>query len=332
MVVCCSRLYVSYASGDLCLCVLLSADRKDFEEAFCYGLRKSGIGRSYVISKLKKYPKFQAYSYCYTRDLASRYFGILNPITFMFVYIGTTLSDLSDITHGWHEISKTRWMFMAFCLTISGAKRGRPAPGEHREAREPDGEESGERGHLTKWKALDYEPIKKALWYGQQTGTPMDHDRILLELYPRLTGDEIRGLFAPPPWEALKGSLSKKKNRVDADKIAALTAWHRLTAKLETRFVEASFRNLLMVMRRTYGPLSQRPDGEEVLVLRVQTLSIGYYFMVFASSTFGVNNRIRNQRYQGFEDDQIKKKKAVVSSFQPSLFASFLKMAKDGFW
>lgn len=26
------------------------------------------------------------------------------------------------------------------------------------------------------------------------------NDRILLELVPRLTGDEIRGLFAPPPF------------------------------------------------------------------------------------------------------------------------------------
>ncbi|KAJ0781902.1 putative transmembrane protein TMEM64 [Helianthus annuus] len=43
----------------------------------------------------------------------------LQPITFVFVYIGTTLKDLSDVTHGWHGISKTRWMFMALGLTIS---------------------------------------------------------------------------------------------------------------------------------------------------------------------------------------------------------------------
>ncbi|KAL8214923.1 hypothetical protein R6Q59_020372 [Mikania micrantha] len=109
------------------------------------------IGRSYVISKLKKYPKFQAIAIAIQRSgfkivLLLRFvpllpFNVLNyllsvtpvrlweymlatwlgmmPITFMFVYIGTTLSDLSDITHGWHEISKTRWMFMAFGLTIS---------------------------------------------------------------------------------------------------------------------------------------------------------------------------------------------------------------------
>ncbi|KAJ6897583.1 hypothetical protein NC652_024399 [Populus alba x Populus x berolinensis] len=34
---------------------------------------------------------------------------ILMPITLAFVYIGTTLKDLSDVTHGWSEFSTTRW-------------------------------------------------------------------------------------------------------------------------------------------------------------------------------------------------------------------------------
>lgn len=109
------------------------------------------IGRSYVISKLKKYPKFLAIAIAIKRSgfkivLLLRFvpllpFNVLNyllsvtpvplweymlatwlgmmPITFVFVYIGTTLKDLSDVTHGWHEISKTRWIFMAFGLIIS---------------------------------------------------------------------------------------------------------------------------------------------------------------------------------------------------------------------
>ncbi|GMN48763.1 hypothetical protein TIFTF001_017919 [Ficus carica] len=49
------------------------------------------------------------------------------PITFALVYVGTTLKDLSDVTHGWHEMSKTNWafvalgfgmsMFLLFCIT-----------------------------------------------------------------------------------------------------------------------------------------------------------------------------------------------------------------------
>ncbi|KAJ6897584.1 hypothetical protein NC652_024399 [Populus alba x Populus x berolinensis] len=33
------------------------------------------------------------------------------PITLAFVYIGTTLKDLSDVTHGWSEFSTTRCGF-----------------------------------------------------------------------------------------------------------------------------------------------------------------------------------------------------------------------------
>ncbi|GJX07525.1 SNARE associated Golgi protein [Tanacetum coccineum] len=109
------------------------------------------IGRSYVISKLRKYPKFQAIAIAIQRSgfkivLLLRFvpllpFNVLNyllsvtpvplweymlatwlgmmPITFVFVYIGTTLKDLSDVTHGWHDISKTRWIFMASGLVTS---------------------------------------------------------------------------------------------------------------------------------------------------------------------------------------------------------------------
>lgn len=34
------------------------------------------------------------------------------PITFALVYVGTTLKDLSDVTHGWHEFSKTRLVML----------------------------------------------------------------------------------------------------------------------------------------------------------------------------------------------------------------------------
>ena len=35
---------------------------------------------------------------------------LLQPITLALVYVGTTLKDLSDVTHGWGEFSKTRWV------------------------------------------------------------------------------------------------------------------------------------------------------------------------------------------------------------------------------
>ncbi|MFS7901836.1 putative R3H domain-containing protein [Helianthus anomalus] len=57
--------------------------------------------------------------------------------------------------------------------------------------------------------------------------------------------------------EALKGSSSKKKSHADADKIAALIAWHRVDHKTRDAF------------RRSFLP--ELVDGyEEVLILRVQ--------------------------------------------------------------
>ncbi|KAI3873263.1 hypothetical protein MKX03_016971 [Papaver bracteatum] len=89
------------------------------------------------------------------------------------------------------------------------------------------------------------------------------NDRLLIELVPRLDAEEIRGLFAPPPWgdcvplspfcmtnvgdwdmfrsidmdkedtmmKSLDGSSAKRKACVDADKIAALKAWHRIDCR-----------------------------------------------------------------------------------------------------
>lgn len=102
------------------------------------------IGRSYVVSKLKDYPQFQAVAIAVQRSgfkivLLLRLvpllpFNMLNyllsvtpvsigeyilaswigmmPITFAFVYVGTTIKDLSDVTHGWNEISTTRWILL----------------------------------------------------------------------------------------------------------------------------------------------------------------------------------------------------------------------------
>lgn len=109
------------------------------------------IGRSYVISKLKNYPKFQAVAFAIQKSgfkivLLLRLvpllpFNMLNyllsvtpirvgeyifatwlgmmPITFALVYVGTTLKDLSDVTHGWGEISTTRWVFIACGFLLS---------------------------------------------------------------------------------------------------------------------------------------------------------------------------------------------------------------------
>ncbi|KAL8151583.1 hypothetical protein V2J09_021391 [Rumex salicifolius] len=109
------------------------------------------IGRSYVKSKLKNYPKFQAVDIAIKKSgfkiifllrlvpllpfnmlnyllsvtpvnigsyILATWLGMM-PITFAFVYVGTTLKDLSDVTHGWNEVSTTRLIFVAFGLVMS---------------------------------------------------------------------------------------------------------------------------------------------------------------------------------------------------------------------
>ncbi|KAG9457997.1 hypothetical protein H6P81_002505 [Aristolochia fimbriata] len=109
------------------------------------------IGRSFVISKLKDYPQFQAVAIAIQRSgfkivLLLRLvpllpFNMLNyllsvtpvgvgeymmaswlgmmPITLALVYVGTTLKDLSDVTHGWNEFSTTRWALIVLGLAVS---------------------------------------------------------------------------------------------------------------------------------------------------------------------------------------------------------------------
>ncbi|KAH6768554.1 SNARE associated Golgi protein family [Perilla frutescens var. frutescens] len=109
------------------------------------------LGRSFVMSKLKDYPQFCAVEVAIRRSgfkivlllrlvpllpfnmlnyllsvtsvplvpyLLASWLGMM-PITLALVYVGTTLKDLSDVTHGWSGFSKTRWAFIALSLVVS---------------------------------------------------------------------------------------------------------------------------------------------------------------------------------------------------------------------
>ncbi|KAL8171309.1 hypothetical protein V2J09_023113 [Rumex salicifolius] len=128
------------------------------------------IGRPYVLSKVKDYPKFRAvvtaiersgfkisnlskievqlnyisticarkilretYSYDCIDAAAGTSASVQHvelpvvcnscsyraPMTLALVYAGTTLKDLSDITHGWHEFSPSHWIFLVTSLLVS---------------------------------------------------------------------------------------------------------------------------------------------------------------------------------------------------------------------
>ncbi|CAN0886803.1 TVP38/TMEM64 family membrane protein slr0305 [Linum grandiflorum] len=109
------------------------------------------LGRSIVVSKLNDYPQFRSVAIAIQRSgfkivLLLRLaplvpFNMLNyllsvtpvsfaeymlaswlgmmPITLALVYVGTTLKDLSDVTHGWSEFSPTRWVMIALSFIVS---------------------------------------------------------------------------------------------------------------------------------------------------------------------------------------------------------------------
>ncbi|XP_075651634.1 uncharacterized protein LOC142622089 [Castanea sativa] len=98
------------------------------------------------------------------------------------------------------------------------------------------------------------------------------NDHLLMELVPRLNAEEIRCLFAPPPFgddvplspfcmtnvgewdkfrnidmdkeaniiDASKRSSTKRKGPVDADQTAVLNAWHRVNCKTREALWRAS--------------------------------------------------------------------------------------------
>ncbi|XP_042030500.1 TVP38/TMEM64 family membrane protein slr0305-like [Salvia splendens] len=109
------------------------------------------LGRSFVMAKLKDYPQFRAVEISIRRSgfkivlllrlvpllpfsmlnyllsvtsvslvpyLMASWLGMM-PITLALVYVGTTLKDISDVTHGWSGFSKTRWAFIALSLVVS---------------------------------------------------------------------------------------------------------------------------------------------------------------------------------------------------------------------
>ncbi|KAM7521571.1 hypothetical protein LguiA_011473 [Lonicera macranthoides] len=109
------------------------------------------IGRTYVISKLNDYPKFNAVAIAIQRSgfkivlllrlvpllpftminyllsvtpvhlgeyVLGSWVGMM-PLTLALVYIGTTLKNLSDVTHGWREVSPTHWIYIVAGFVIS---------------------------------------------------------------------------------------------------------------------------------------------------------------------------------------------------------------------
>ncbi|KAG5587071.1 hypothetical protein H5410_047505 [Solanum commersonii] len=208
------------------------------------------------------------------------------------------------------------------------------------------------------------------------------NDRLLMELVPRLNAEEIRGLFAPPPFgddvplsvfcmtnvdewdkfrnidmdkeatimDALEGKTSKRKSCVDNDKVAVLTAWHRV----DCRTRDAIRRNFLPELVNNYEILCTyalcadlltclspmqcvrafvKESDRDVLVLCVQDpfqrlLLHGvceFYNLISVTTS-------ETEGSKAVKMTRITKKKAGSTDLPNITLCDFLKMAKEGSW
>ncbi|XP_021614179.1 uncharacterized protein LOC110616148 isoform X3 [Manihot esculenta] len=128
------------------------------------------------------------------------------------------------------------------------------------------------------------------------------NDRLLMELVPRLNAEEIRGLFAPPPWgddvppspfsmtnvgewekfrnidmdkeahiiDSLNSSSTKRRGHVDANKLAVLKAWRRIDCRTREALRRSFLTDLIEGYEACIRAFIQESGDEDVLALQVQ--------------------------------------------------------------
>ncbi|KAL6968347.1 hypothetical protein U1Q18_052440 [Sarracenia purpurea var. burkii] len=192
------------------------------------------------------------------------------------------------------------------------------------------------------------------------------NDRLLMELVPRLNAEEIRGLFAPPPWgedvpmspfymtnmgdwdkfrhidmdkeatiiEAFESSSLKRKGHVDADKTSVLNAWHRVDRRTREALRRSFLSDLVNGYEESIRTFIKRSGDRDVLVLHVQDpfhrlLLHGvceFYNLVSATET-------QLKGTKSLKMTRIKKKKKAGFVELPNItLCQFLKMGKEGIW
>ncbi|KAM3255833.1 hypothetical protein ACQJBY_048800 [Aegilops geniculata] len=128
------------------------------------------------------------------------------------------------------------------------------------------------------------------------------NDRLLIELVPRLHVEEIKGLFAPPPfgeeaplsafcrtsvgeWDAfrsidmdveerfmqrMKQSSTKQKNLVNEDESIVLNAWRRIDCQTREAMKRNFLPELLEIYEERIRAFIEDTTDKDVLVLNVQ--------------------------------------------------------------
>ncbi|KAL9239224.1 hypothetical protein vseg_013564 [Gypsophila vaccaria] len=191
------------------------------------------------------------------------------------------------------------------------------------------------------------------------------NDRLLMELVPRLNAEEVRGLFAPPPWgevvpesafsmtnvvewdkfrnidmdkeahmlKSTRHSSQKRKSHVDSDKMAVINAWHRIDCRTREALRRSFLPDLIEGYERCIRTFIQDENDTDVMVLQVQDpfhrlLLHGvceFYNLVSVTET-------QSRGSEMVKTTKIKKKKAAEVELPKLMLSHFLKMSKEGIW
>ncbi|XP_065861172.1 uncharacterized protein [Euphorbia lathyris] len=185
-----------------------------------------------------------------------------------------------------------------------------------------------------------------------------------MELVPRLNAEEIRGLFAPPPWgdeaplspfcmtnmgewekirnidmdkqahliDGLNCASIKRRGHVDAHKVAVLNAWRRIDCRTREALRRSFLTDLIQGYEVCIRDFIQQSD-DEVLALQVQDpfhrllLHGVCEFYNLASVTVS-----EPQGAESIKTTRIKRKKMDGVELPTITLSDFLKMTKEGVW
>ncbi|GAB4841167.1 hypothetical protein Ancab_039675 [Ancistrocladus abbreviatus] len=191
------------------------------------------------------------------------------------------------------------------------------------------------------------------------------NDRLLMELVPRLSAEEIRGLFAPPPWgddvpvspfcmtnvgewdkfrnidmdkeasimKAIDHSLPKRKAHIDSDKKAVLNAWHRVDSRTREALRQSFLSELIQGYENSVRAFIEEGQDADFIVLHVQDpfrrllLHGVCEFYNLASVT-----ETESKGPETVKMTKIRKKKSASPEIPNITLSHFLKMLKEGSW
>ncbi|GMH31000.1 hypothetical protein Nepgr_032843 [Nepenthes gracilis] len=191
------------------------------------------------------------------------------------------------------------------------------------------------------------------------------NDRLLMELVPRLNAEEIRGLFAPPPWgddvpaspffmanmgawdkfrnidmdkqesmmKAVKYSSSKSKGHLDDDKMTVLKAWHRIDSRTREALRRNFLSDLIAGYEKRVRTFIQEGGDADVLVLHIQDPF--HRLLLHGVCEFYNLKSVTETKSKGSETvrmTKIRRRKSGLVELPNITLSHFLKMSKDGIY